>query len=266
MRNTTREAAKNELVAFPGYLKWGARKLGVKFGLSARAIKEIKKEIRLDNKPFKRLFFDIETSYNIAKVWRTGWKLTIMPENIIEERKVISVSWKWHDGDTVHNLHWDENQCDKQMLIDFNEVLKQADEVVTHNGDRFDIPWLRTRCLYHKIPFVTYIKSLDTLKKVKASFNFQSNKLDYIASFLGFGHKLPTNYSLWDRIILDKEPEALVEMVKYCDHDVVLLEDVYDAIMPYIKPVTHVGAADGKSKCSCPMCGRTILYTILQRS
>mgnify|MGYP003648634176 CR=1 FL=1 len=254
-KGNNRELARQYLVNFPGYLKWGASKLAEKLDVSHADIVDIKTELRLNDKPFRRLFFDIETSYNIAKVWRTGWKLNIGPHQIIQERKVISVSWKWHDEDKVHNLAWDKDQCDKSMLISFNKVLEQADEVIGHNSDRFDIPWLRTRCLYHRIPFRTYIKSFDTLKKVKSAFNFQSNKLDYIASFLGFGHKLPTNMALWDRIILNKEPEALKEMVEYCDHDVVLLEDVYNEIIAYVKPVTHVGVAEGGNKCSCPNCG-----------
>lgn len=254
-RVTDREVAKRFLKSHPGYIKWGARKLADRLGITYEDVKTIKREIKVDNKTFKRLFFDIETSYNVVSCWRTGWKLNIGPHNIIKERAVISISWKWHDEDKVHNLAWDENQCDKAMLIAFNEVLKEADEVIGHNGDRFDIPWLRTRCLFHRIPFTTYIKSLDTLKKVKSVFNFQSNKLDYIASFLGFGHKLPTNLGLWDKIIQHRDPEALKEMVLYCDHDVVLLEDVYNEILPYIKPVTHRGAAEGKNSCSCPNCG-----------
>jgi len=63
----------------------------------------------------KRLFFDIETSFNIGFFWRAGWKQTISPENIIEERKVICVSYKWEDDDKVHTLTWDENQSDKTL-------------------------------------------------------------------------------------------------------------------------------------------------------
>ena len=37
----------------------------------------------------KRLFVDIETSPNIGLFWRAGYKQTITPDSIIEERKVI---------------------------------------------------------------------------------------------------------------------------------------------------------------------------------
>ena len=239
-----------------GYLKWGKSKLAKKFGVSVDTIREIKFDI-YNSKPddFKRLFFDIETSYNIGKFWRTGFNMTINPQDIIHERAVICISWKWEGEDKVHHLTWDENQCDKKMLKEFTKVLEEADEAVAHNGDRFDIKWLRTRCLIHRIPFPTYIKTLDTLKKVRSMFNFQSNKLDYIAEVLGFGNKIKTDLSLWDRIILNKDKEAMKEMVKYCDHDVVLLEDVYNTIFSYIKPETHVGVHKGGNKWQCPSCG-----------
>jgi uncharacterized protein YprB with RNaseH-like and TPR domain len=245
-----------------GYIKWGKAKLAEKFKSTYKEIDSIIREIHFEtkeiderNNDFKRMFFDIETSYNIVKAWRTGYNLNINPGDIIHERAVICVSWKWEGENKVYNLKWDDNQCDKQLLIDFNKQLEMADEVVAHNGDRFDIKWLRTRCLMQGIPFRTYIKSLDTLRKVKSMFNFQSNKLDYIASVLGFGHKLPTGMKLWDDIILHKSKEAMTKMVEYCDHDVVLLEDVYNKLKDYIKPNTHVGVHKGKGKHSCPQCG-----------
>lgn len=247
---------KDFLSSNRGYLKWGKSKLSRKFGVSEETIKEIVFDVYNSNsKGFRRLFFDIETSYNIGKFWRAGYNLNINPGDIIKERAVICVSWKWEGEDKVYNLQWDKDQCDKALLKEFTKVLAEADEAIAHNGDRFDIKWLRTRCLIHRIPFPTYVKTLDTLKKVKSMFNFQSNKLDYIAEVLGFGNKLPTGMQLWDKIILNKDKEAMKKMLTYCDHDVVLLEDVYGAIFSYIKPDTHVGVHNGGEKYDCPSCG-----------
>jgi len=44
-------------------------------------------------------------------------------------------------------------------------------------------------------------------------------------------------------------------MLEYCDYDVVLLEDVFHKIIGYIKPVSHVGIAQGKGRSACPNCG-----------
>jgi DNA polymerase elongation subunit (family B) len=266
-----KKKVKRFLKKRPSYLKWGAEKLADYFGTTAEVVNEIRDELKDDYKyygspktqSFKRLFFDIETSYNIGKFWSSGWKKTIYPKDIIQERAVICISWKWEGKDKVYNLKWDKNQCDKKMLKEFAKVVAKADEVIGHNGDRFDIPWLRTRCLYHRIPFPTYVRSLDTLKKVRSMFNFQSNKLDYIASFLGFGHKIDTGgMELWDDIILRNDKNAMKKMIEYCDHDVVLLEDVYRTIQSYIKPCTHVGRHIGNGKGSCPTCGSADTYLV----
>lgn len=253
-----RKSIKDFLSENRGYLKWGKKKLARKFNTNLSTIDEIKKEINnqpLNPRGFRRLFFDIETSFDIGWFWRSGYNQTITTDQIIKERAVICLSFKWEGEDKVYNLKWDDNQCDKGLLKEFSQIMMQANEVIAHNGDRFDIKWLRTRCLIHRIPFPTYVKSLDTLKKVKSMFNFQSNKLDYIAEMLGFGNKLPTGIDLWKEIIFDKSEEAMKTMVEYCNHDVVLLEDVYNAIQSYIKPETHVGVHQGKAKWSCPICG-----------
>jgi uncharacterized protein YprB with RNaseH-like and TPR domain len=246
----------------PTYLTNGAGLLSRRWNCSKEEIYEARREakVRITNasrkKEFKRLFFDIETSYNIGKFWSTGYNKQINPGDIITERAVICVSYKWEGEDIVHNITWDENQCDKKLLQEFSGIIREASEVIGHNGDRFDIPWIRTRCLIHRIPFPTYVKSLDTLLKARSQFNFQSNKLDYLAKVLKVGAKVETGgMELWDKIILQKDQDALDKMVYYCNNDVIILEEVFNVIQSYIKPNTHVGVHLGNKKWGCPICG-----------
>ena len=212
------------------------------------------KYFNLKQSSIKRLFFDIETSPNIGYFWRAGYKLNIGAENIIEERKIICISWKFEDENKVSHLTWDKNQCDKQMLIDFIKVANTADEIIGHNGDRFDIKWIRTRCIYHRIPIFPDYRSLDTLKKAKAHFNFNSNRLDYIAKFLGVGAKVKhEGFDMWIKCMKGDE-EALQSMVNYCDGDIVVLEDVYLTMQNYIKHNTHTGTHNAELKHTCPNC------------
>ena len=203
---------------------------------------------------FKRLYFDIETSYNQGKFWTAGFKLNISPENIIKERAVICVCYKWEGEKKVHSIEWKKGN-DKQLLIDFIKVMNQADEVIGHNSDRFDITWLRTRCLVNKTPMAPDYNSVDTLKMARKYFKFNSNKLDYISGLLGFGHKLHTGMALWDKIILENDPISMAKMVKYCKKDVVLLEKIHQEFIPYTKHKTHVGVLNGGHKIDCPECG-----------
>lgn len=201
----------------------------------------------------KRLFFDIEVTPNVVYSWRIG-DVNIGYENIIEERKIICIAYKWEDQENVDCFYW-QNGDDKKMIQRFIEVMNQADEVIGHNGDKFDIRWLRTRCIYHDIEMFPDYQSLDTLKKAKSGFLFNSNKLDYIAQFLGVGEKLDTNgFGLWKKVMSGDE-KALKKMVDYCCNDVEILERVYKKLSKYIKPSLHVGVLNGGYKHSCPHCG-----------
>ena len=216
----------------------------------------IKFKDELQNKHItKRLFFDIETSPMIVYSWRVGYNLNIGYENIIDDWKIITICYKWEGYNTVYSLKWDKDHNDKQMLIDFIKVANTADEIIGHNGDRFDIKKVRTRCIYHRIPMFPRYRTLDTLKKAKAGFSFNSNKLDAIAKFLGVGAKLEhEGFNMWVKC-MDNDEEALHNMIEYCMIDVVTLEDVYLAMQHYIKPNTHFGVSNGGKKYSCPICG-----------
>lgn len=201
----------------------------------------------------KRLFFDIETSPMLVYSWRIGNKISLSHENIVKHWGVITICYKWEFEDEVHSLTWD-NQDDKEILKEFVKIALQADEMIGHNGDRFDIKKIRTRCIYHRIPMMPKYRTLDTLKKSRGNFYFDSNKLDFIGDYLRLGRKMQhEGFSLWVRC-LNNDQEALNTMVEYCMRDVVLLEDVYHALEHYIKPNTHAGVHNGLPKWSCPIC------------
>ena len=203
----------------------------------------------------KRLFFDIETSPNIGLFFTAGFKLNIGYDSIIKERAIICICYKWEDDKEVNYLNWDSKQCDKKMLQKFVQVANEADELVGHNGDKFDLAWVRTRCLFHRIPMFPTYTTIDTLKVARSKFKFNSNKLNYIAKYLGIGQKIHTDYDLWKDIVLNKDKEAMDKMIKYCKMDVILLEKVHKELSIHIPAKTHYGVIFGAYKGTCPECG-----------
>mgnify|MGYP000154892324 CR=1 FL=1 len=203
----------------------------------------------------KRLYFDIETSANIGFFWQSGFKLNIGPQNIIKERAIICICYKWEDEKETHSLNWDSKQCDKKMLQAFVKVANEANELVGHNGDKFDLSWVRTRCLFHAIDMFPTYTTIDTLKVARSKFKFNSNKLNYIAQFLGIGLKIKTDFDLWKDIALKNDKVAMAKMIKYCKMDVVLLEKVHKKLSSHIAPKTHYGVIFGMDRGSCPECG-----------
>lgn len=203
----------------------------------------------------KRLYFDIEVSANVGLFWQSGYKLQIGTENIIKERAVICICYKWEEDKDVYYLHWDRKQDDKKLLQEFIQVANEADELVGHNGDKFDLAWIRTRCLLHRIEMFPQYNTIDTLKIARSKFRFNSNRLDYIGKFLGLGQKIHTDFNLWKDIMLNNDKLALDKMIDYCIQDVVLLEKVHKELNNHIPAKTHYGVIFGEGRGSCPECG-----------
>jgi DNA polymerase elongation subunit (family B)/rubredoxin len=235
-----------------------ATKLGLDINPSGKYRLSKEKETQLltmsQSEGIKRLFFDIENSPYVAYTFQL-WNTTIPYEAIIKHSKIICISYKWEGEDKVHRLVWDKNQNDKTLLEKFMPIINKADEVIGHNGDRFDIRVVRTRCIFHRVPMFPTYRTLDTLKKARQFFKFPNNKLDTILQYLGLGTKLKhSGFSMWTRVC-EGDPNALTEMGSYCDIDVVRLEDAFLVMQNYIKHNTHVGVANGGYKYQCPNCG-----------
>lgn len=199
----------------------------------------------------KRLYIDIEVSPNVGVFWQSGHKISVGTENIIRERAVMVACWKWEGQKKVYSATWDAKQSDKELVKTLAKICESASEIVAHNGDRFDLPWLRTRALFHGVLFPHSLRTVDTLKLSRNQFKFNSNRLDYISKFTGGHGKLPTQFAWWLSIMFDKNKKAMDEMVKYCKMDVLELERVHQIMIPYIKPKVSVTT----ERLDCPECG-----------
>lgn len=199
----------------------------------------------------RRLFFDIETSPCVGWFWRPGYNLNLDYNNILDNAKIICICYKWEGNSKTYSLTWDSKKNDKKMLRDFIKVLNQANEVIGHNSDKFDIKWLRTRCLIHGIDMMPDYTSIDTLKEARKGFNFPSNRLDSIGRYTGVGKKIKTTGELWYDTCFKNDRNALGKMVRYCIRDVVLLERVYKKMHNFIKPKFRFDT----DKNGCPRCG-----------
>ena len=205
------------------------------------------------------LLYDIETSLQSVAVFQLANNDWINPESILSERHLISVCWKWADESKVHSVSLLDDprrfskdpHDDLHIVQTFHKVLLDADVIVGHNADSFDFRYLKTRMLFHGLPALPPITSIDTYKVAKTQLLFNSNKLDYIGQFLKVGAKIKTSPGLWMRV-LQGDRKAIKEMVEYNKQDVLLLERVYNKLKPYVQ--NHINREIfGLS--GCPRCG-----------
>jgi DNA polymerase elongation subunit (family B) len=198
-----------------------------------------------------RLVFDIEVSPAIYWLWRGGYGINVPTGNLIKEAAVICISYQWEGEDEIHTIQWDSKQNDKQLLKKFIPIMQQAGTLIGHNSDSFDIKWLRTRCLFHRLPCPPDFVTIDTWKQAKKFFRFQGNGLKYIAKFLGLEGKIEPEAGLWQKVVFDKDKQAMRDMIEYCERDVSQTMKVYEAFLPYVNTVGHKGS----SMQDCAHCG-----------
>lgn len=205
------------------------------------------------------LIYDIETSLETVAVFGLKYNDFIDPASIITERHVVCVCWQWLGEHKVHSVSLLDDprrfardpHDDKHVLTVFHGVISDADVIVAHNGDNFDYKYLKTRMLFHGLPALPPVTSIDTYKIAKQHLLFNSNKLDYLGKFLGFGGKKPTPKGLW-MDVLNGSRKAIKVMVDYNKRDVTLLRDVFLKLRPYIP--NHLNR-ELFGKIGCPRCG-----------
>lgn len=236
----------------------GAPTLAKRWHCSPEDVYHARKVVREKRKRKEKariLIFDIETSPIKAWVWNR-WKQNVYLEQTISEWFMICWSAKWLGSEYTMSdcLRPEEiiKEDDSRIVKQIWELLNEADIVVAHNGDCFDLPKLNSRFIVHGLVPPTTYSSIDTKKVAKHVFGFSSNKLDALATYFGIENKIETSFELW-KDCLEGNAEALSYMEKYNVKDVEILEEVYLHLRPYIK--NHPNIANITSVAGCASCG-----------
>lgn len=212
----------------------------------------------------KVLMLDIETAPKVAYVWGV-WDNNVFENQIIQDTFIISWAAKWLNGETFADTipfgdvvsPEEAKDCDDSRIMrKLWETMNEADVIVGHNSNKFDIPIINTRFIVNDIPPPSPYRKVDTLQLAKRHFKFNWNKLDYLNRTLSGDKKAPTGgMETWKRC-LQGDPVALDKMMQYNLQDVVLQEKLFIKLRPYVTglPNMHIEEAD-----SCPRCGGTHL-------
>jgi hypothetical protein len=126
---------------------------------------------------------------------------------------------------------------DKKILQGIWKLLDEADFVVGHNSDSFDVKKLNSRFLLHGMAPPSSYRRLDTKKLAKKHFSLTSNKLAYITDKLCTKYKKLSHgnfpgFSLWNECMKGNK-SAWKEMEKYNKYDVLSLEEAFLKILPW---------------------------------
>jgi DNA polymerase elongation subunit (family B) len=189
----------------------------------------------------KILLFDIETAPIEAYVWDI-WNQNIGINMIKQDWSVLSWSAKWLGDDAKKTMYMDNRneknvRNDRKLLEGIRQLLDEADIVVGHNSDKFDIKKLNARFLLNNMQPPSSYRRLDTKKLAKKHFNLTSNKLAYITDKLctkykKLSHSKFPGFSLWEEC-MNGNTEAWKEMERYNRYDTLSLEEAFLKILPW---------------------------------
>lgn len=200
------------------------------------------------------LFLDIETFPNIAYVWGK------YEQNVIKYKQegcIATFVAKWLGNDKIFAKGLPDypgykagSYKDAGLVKDLWKLLDEADIVVAHNGDSFDVRVCNASFISNGLKPPSPYKTVDTKKAVKRVARFNSNKLDDLGVTLQIGQKIKTDFELWEGCIRG-DLAFWKKMLDYNRQDVLLLEKLYLRILPWISNHPNFTIESGAL---CPKC------------
>jgi uncharacterized protein YprB with RNaseH-like and TPR domain/predicted RNA-binding Zn-ribbon protein involved in translation (DUF1610 family) len=195
----------------------------------------------------KILFFDIETTPNVVYTWGRYEQDAI---DVVDDWHLLCFAYKWFGEKETFAMNGKEENMVKYLWQLFNE----ADVIVAHNGDQFDIKKVNALFIKYGMKPPAPYKTIDTKKVAKRYFRFDSNKLDDLGRYLGLGRKMQTGgFELW-KGCMDGDKKAWKIMLDYNKQDVILLEKVYLKMRSWITNHPNLNLFNNEDHV-CPNCG-----------
>jgi hypothetical protein len=158
----------------------------------------------------KILFLDIETLPNVSYTWGK------YEQNVIafkQEGCIATYAAKWMGGKVFSKSLRDYkgyesfSYDDSKLVADLWKLFDEAEIIVAHNGDQFDIKYSNARFIFHSLNPPSPYKTVDTKKAVKAVARFNSNKLDDLGELLGLvARSKPTSRSGRGALLARRNP------------------------------------------------------------
>jgi predicted RNA-binding Zn-ribbon protein involved in translation (DUF1610 family) len=206
----------------------------------------------------KVLLIDIETAPLMGAVWKL-WDNNLSLDMIENDWFIMSYCAKWLGSDKIFYSDCRKTfEDDRQLLVELHALMDEAEFIIAHNGDKFDVKKINARLILNGFTPPSPYKTIDTLKIAKKTFAFTSNKLEYLTGELCQQKKLShgkfPGYKLWKECLAGNE-EAWDEMKEYNIVDVTSLEELYLVLRPWYPNHPLMFTPEDPEDYICPKCG-----------
>ncbi len=204
----------------------------------------------------KFLLVDLELTFAVYYAYPSKREQYLSASNIIHDQFCTCAAWKWHNEASTYVVKITDNK--RQFKEDFrndyivakklHDLMEEADVIVAHNGDNFDIKHANALFIKHGLGPIPKRKSIDTLKVARKYFSFPGNSLDQLSKRFGSTgkNKKPSWYKMTDGNAKEIDIAA-----KYCKNDVIELEKVFVKLKPYIDNFPRLPDNKRPEQCEC---------------
>lgn len=247
-----------------------AKYFNIKESTARRYIRFVKSNIEIEdnNQLPKILLLDIETLPMEIFVWAL-YKQRPSYDQMIKDWSIVTWSAKWLYDNSIFSASVTPEEAtarnDKRILKPLWNLLEECDVCIGHNVVRFDNRKINARFIINEYNRPVPYQMIDTLKHAQKVGAFSSHKLNDLCKMLDKESKIKTDYELWKRasgVYKDKKDQqkAIQEMLTYNENDVLILEDLYLELRPWMVSHPNVGLFSDVEESLCPACGSDNLY------
>jgi len=228
------------------------------------------------NKGPRILYVDIENSrmvvtfptYSLYNIDR------IHPRHITHDWYITCAAWAWLDNEKqkvgkiegakvsdFKKAYKKDFRNDLGIVKKLHEAMSEADLIVGHNSDAFDIKKINYKFIKHGLPAINLPPTVDTLKSAKKYARSSSNSLYYLAKEFGVPMKVDLPSGVMHAAD-DGCEKSLDKLFAYCKGDIKAGANLYFKLLPYIKNHPNLNRilgiqkkANPKKLKACGTCG-----------
>ncbi len=124
---------------------------------------------------------------------------------------------------------------DKEVARATRDMLEDVHVLVGYNVFNFDIPFLNSRLIAHKLKILSpLVKHVDLINVARHRLRLHSNRLESLLQHLGTSErKTPLEPELWRQAAAGNK-EAMDKIVEHNQHDVTSLEEAFFRLLPFL--------------------------------
>jgi DNA-directed RNA polymerase subunit M/transcription elongation factor TFIIS len=220
----------------------------------------------------KILYIDIENSRMVVEfeTYSLYNNDVIHPRHIKHDWYITCAAWAWLDAkkqkvgkiETVavndFKTYKKDFRDDRGVVKKLHKVLSEADLIVGHNSDKFDLKKINYKFIKHGLPTIDLPATVDTLKVAKKYAGASSNRLYYLAREFGVSMKIDLPSSVMHQADNGCE-KSLKKVIAYNKGDIRAGAGVYFKLLPHIKNHPNIDKLMGrkvkKERPNCQNCG-----------